>query len=347
MKFASSRISIVLFLLLFVSSAVLQSSNQCPSCYIPCTPQSETDSSLVRTFNHQIEGRSLIIVLDAVTGEANIMYSNRKGSLYFKTMIVDDYEMRELCEIFSAAPTLTHPNSHRNKAVVHFDQFPRQRLSPIDEADPRYLYLFQKSKLLVSKQKRLIDQLNNTVHTHEAFERKIVKKVETLSHSLQTLNSQLSSLKSQFSLQNHNLQYHIKKDETRKKLEYAIANARISGYSYLCRPSTYKPQFPRAARNYDHCGTPYPHWMYIDLAEELTLNRIQIYFYDHDKRVTTATIQISLDKANWITVAYQVSSQQLLDFSLSRLYQVKYIRMLGTNPLHSNLVMHWIKLDWV
>ena len=171
MKFASSRSSIVLvayLVLLFVSSAVLESSNQCPSCYIPCTPQSGTDSSLVRTFSHQIEGRSLIIVLDAVTGEANIMYSNRKGSLYFKTMIVDDYEMSELCELFSAAPTVNHPNSQRNTALVYFDKNPIQRLSPVDITDARYLYLFQKSKLLISKQKRLIDQLNNTVHTRVA-----------------------------------------------------------------------------------------------------------------------------------------------------------------------------------
>ena len=330
MKFASSRISIILVLLSFVSSAVLEPSNQCPSCFIPCTPQSGTDSSLVRTFSHQIEGRSLIIVLDAVTGEANIMYSNRKGSLYFKTMIVDDYEMSELCEIFSAAPTVNHPNSQRNTALVYFEQFPRQRLSLIDEADARYLYLFQKSKLLISKQKRLIDQLNNTVHTHEAFEREIVKKVETLS------------------LQNQNLQNHIEKDEMREKLEYAIVSARISGIGYYCLPTNFKLQFPCAARNSDHCSIVYPNWLYIDLAEPLTLNRIQIYFYEYDKRVSTVSIQVSLDRATWITVTSQVSGQKLLDISLSRLYQARYIRMQGTNNIYrQHFAMHWIKLDWV
>ena len=242
-------------------------------------------------------------------------------------MIVDDYEMSELCEIFSAAPTVNHPNSQRNTAVVYFDQFPRQRLSPIDEADARYLYLFQKSKLLISKQKRLIDQLNNTVRTHEAFERKIVKKVETLSHSLQ---------------------YHIKKDEMRKKLEYAIVNARIGGSGYICRPSNFELQFPRSARNADHCIIVYPHWLYIDLTEQLTLNRIQIYHYDQDKRVGTVTIQVSLDKANWNTVAYRVSGQKLMDIRLSGLHQVRYIRMQGKeNIWGKHFAMHWMKLDWV
>ena len=133
----------------------------------------------------------------------------------------------------------------------------------------------------------------------------------------------------------------------RKKLEYAIFNASISGTGYVCRPSNFKLQFPRAARNTDHCIIYYPHWLYIDLAEELTLNRIQIYHFDQDTRVGTVSIQVSLDRANWATVANQVSGQKLMDFMLSGLYHGRYIRLQGRSNLYYDFAMYWIKLDWV
>ena len=134
----------------------------------------------------------------------------------------------------------------------------------------------------------------------------------------------------------------------RKKLEYAIFDSRISGIGLYCSSKNFRLQFPSAARNRDHCAITYPNWLYIDLAEQITLNRVQIFFYDYDKRVSTVSIQVSLNRATWTTVASRVSGQKLLDIRLSGLYQARYIRMQGTcNLSHQHFAMHWIKLDWV
>ena len=300
------------FLSLFVfDSNQIQISDQCPSCTIPCAQNCEnkqTNSTLVRTYNHQASGYSVIAFIDASNGNAMLMCSNKKGKIYSKSIPIAGYEMDQLCDLFSSKPAVTPPNSLRNYALVRFKYFPTQKLSLVNEIESKYFYLFQRTSLVVNDQKKTIQRLNDAINNHDAFENKV---------------------------------------EMRKKLEYAIMGAHIYGRTYRCKPSNYKLQIPISARRDEHCLIDYNNWLYFDLAEEVTLNLIQMYHWDGTTRNNYYSLEVSVDKINWVSLASNRKDVRLSTIQLSTPQRVKYIRMTGYNDSHRDMTIYWLKLDWV
>ena len=133
----------------------------------------------------------------------------------------------------------------------------------------------------------------------------------------------------------------------RKKLEYAISNARVYGTSMVCVPSDYRFQFPMSSKNHRHCYVVYPNWMYFQLQEELSFNVIQLYHWDGGLRIHTYSIEISRNRITWTSLIVNYRGQQLVTHEFDQTYTARYIRMQGNNPDNLHLALYWVKLDLI
>ena len=206
-------ILIILHVVFFL--VVRGNTGQCPDCIIPCTPTPDlniTKTLLLQTFHHQIRDYTLRTILDAIYGDVRFMSSNG-GEVLSKTILINGYTMSDLCFIFSNTPELLQTSPFPK---IQFRYFPAQILSDIDEA--KNFYLFKKISLLSSENRRINTELDD-----------ITSRFNILNYTL--YEEKEETLQSETSLS-------LRKIEMRKKLEYAIIDARVYGTTMVCVPSS-------------------------------------------------------------------------------------------------------------
>ena len=347
---------IILIFYFILLLAVHGNAYQCPDCIIPCVPNPDLNisaSHLLQTFHHRIRDLTLLTFLDAINGDVRFMSSNGRD-VFSKTisLTTDDYTMSELCSIFSNPPRVLRTSPHPK---IKFRYFPTYLLSDIDESGN--FYLFERMSSLLIEQRDInvqlrdvksdIDVLNYTVRDNVVSVRKCDLQIENAQTAIDVLDYTVRDVG--LSLQEVEVDNDAlhRKIEMRKKLEYAILDARVYGTSMVCRPSDYRFQLPMASKNTRHCLVYYPNWMYFRLRQELEFNVIQIYLYDGDSRVYVYSIDISRDGISWTSPIVDYRGQQLVTHRFSQTYTAQYLRIQGDNTRYHDLVLYWVKLDLI
>ena len=333
--------------------AVHGNTYQCPDCTIPCVPNLDLNvskSHLLQTFHHQIRNYTLLTFLDAINGDVRFMSSNGRD-VFSKTILVNGYTMSELCFIFSRAPrllqTIPFPTIKFKFSTLHI-------LSDIDESR-NFFYLFERMDLLLIEQRDLhtqlrdvksdVDDLNYIVHDNMVSVRKSALQYENSQTDIDVLNytiREVSLNSKEVEIGNHAIHQKI---EMRKKLEYALLDARVYGTSFFCIPSDYRLQFPTSFKGDSHCRVDYPNWMYFKLLQEFEFNVIQMYHWDRDSRIITYSIDISRDGISWTSILVNYKGRQLVTHRFSQTYTARYLRMQGDNTVINHFALYWVKLD--
>ena len=316
--------------------AVHGNTYQCPDCIIPCVPNPDLNisaSHLLQTFHHRIRDLTLLTFLDAINGDVRFMSSNGRD-VFSKTisLTTDGYTMSELCSIFSNPPRVVRTSPHPK---IRFRYFPTFLLSDIDESGN--FYLFEKMSLLLIEQRDINVQLRDVKSDFDVLNYTVLDNMESF-------RNEVSLSLTGVEIGNHAIHQKI---EMRKKLEYALLDARVYGTSFWCFPSDYHLQFPTSYKDGSNCVVSYPNWMYFKLLQEFEFNVIQMYHWDGDSRVITYSIDISRDGISWTSILVNYKGKQLVTHRFSQTYTGRYLRMQGRNTMNLHLALDWVKLDLI
>ena len=192
-----------------------------------------------------------------------------------------------------------------------------------------------------------IDVLNYTIRDNVVSVRRCDLQYEDAQTDIDVLNStirEVSLNSKEVEIGNHAIHQKI---EMRKKLEYALLDARVYGTTLRCFPTDYRLQLPMSHKDKLYCRVEYPNWMYFKLLQEFEFNVVQIYLYDADSRVITYSIDISRDGISWTSILVNYKGKRLVTHRFSQTYAAQYLRMQGDNTVSNFLTIYWVKLDLI
>ena len=187
----------------------------------------------------------------------------------------------------------------------------------------------------------LIVQFPSYMLFHVHLESPVAYSISRISENVGSLQKELINVHHEVNRVTIELENKIKMIH---QLKYAISKSTITGDTLIC-DNPHPLKYPISD---NHCSILAGNWMYIDMRRAYTINYIQFRLWDLDLREYFYSLEVSLDKMSWISLAASKTGQSVQTFELEEPLSIRYIRLEGTNNQNSRkLSVFSLNVDWV